>query len=57
MVSALRLYGLPVWHLPEVVYVLFGEFILEALQVKEKKKTTTTTTRRKKVERIMKDYV
>jgi hypothetical protein len=56
MVSALRLYGLPVWHLPEVVKVLFGEFILEALQVKEKKKTTTTK-RRKKVEWIMKDYV
>jgi parvulin-like peptidyl-prolyl isomerase len=44
-----------VWQLSEVVQVLFGEFILKALQVKEKK--TTTTKRRKKLELIMRDYV
>jgi hypothetical protein len=38
-----------VWQLSEAVWVLFGEFILEASQVREKKKKATTK-RREKVE-------
>jgi len=60
MVSALCLYALPVWQLLEVVRVLFGEFILEALQVKEKEKEKEKekkTKMRKRREWIMRDYV